>query len=154
MRRAVPLLACPALVIGLLAACSHFGAVCPAIAYVYTVEVQTDSDVGLAFCIDDECLVADAPAPADEEPTLLTPDSFHTPGEQPPGASIGVLERTADGFRATLNSAPEQVELRALDTAGGTVSSRKHELEWTRTGGSEACGGPAETPPLAIDAPA
>lgn len=145
MNRALVPLAAGAALLAMLTGCT-FGA-CPAVAYLYGVEVHTSGDVAsLEVCADDECvgsavvtvcLGADCAPPATVDPAS-------------PPFQVG---KTSDGewSVSSLQSAPDRLTVRAYDAAGAVVGEQTYDLEWTRTGGSEACGGPMETPPVTFD---
>lgn len=50
-------------------------------------------------------------------------------------------------------TAPENVTVRALDTAGEVLTEEEFALEWRRVGGSEECGGPGEAGPVTLVVP-
>ena len=115
-----------------LTGCS-FGA-CTAVGYVYSVEVRTTGEFAtLEACAEGDCVSsagADADADAEAPMFSVAPD-----GEG--SWTVG-----------SLTSAPDRLTLRARDDAGVLLAEERYDLEWTRTGGSEQCGGPHETPPV------
>ena len=111
-----------------LTGCS-FGA-CPAIGYLYSVEVHSTGEfAALEACAAGDC-VSSADDPADAMMFTVTND--------------GDGSWTVGPFPAT----PDLLTLRARDDAGIAIAEERYDLEWTRTGGSEQCGGPHETPPV------
>lgn len=137
MTRTLALAAAGVALLPALAGCS-FGA-CTAIGYIYAVDVHATGEfASLEVCVDDAC-VASAGGEASE--AVQPPE-----GELPPFA----LERRSDELWSvtSLRSTPDRLTVRALDTTEAVVAERGYELEWTRTGGSEQCGGPMETPAL------
>lgn len=98
---------------------------CPAIMYYATLEVRVAGDVasvdGIVLCLDDACT---------------------TEGE---ASEVGILtappERSDDTWTFT-GEFPEGMTVRALDAAGAVLADREVDVAWTRTGGTEECGGP------------
>ena len=136
MKRTIAISAVAVALLPALAGCA-FGA-CPAIAYLYAVDVQTSGEfASLEVCADGDC-VGSADGTGVESPA---PDGGFPPFE---------LERDSGGVWAvsSLQSAPERLTVRAYDDAGTLLAEESYDLEWTRTGGSEQCGGPMETPAL------
>ncbi|WP_460525907.1 hypothetical protein [Conyzicola nivalis] len=143
MTRTLALAAAGVALLPALAGCSS-GA-CPAVAYLYSVDVHATGEfASLEVCADGVCTASTGGGAAE---AVQPPE-----GELPPFA----LERRSDGRWSvtSLQSAPDRLTLRALDSDGAVVAERGYELEWTRTGGSEQCGGPMETPALDFDATA
>ena len=128
MKRIVGFPGVALLLFATLTGCS-FGA-CPAVAYLYSVEVETTGEfASLEACADGDC-VSSADAPTD---TFL----------------FTVTSTGADGWTVgSFPSTPDRLTLRARDDAGVATAEQRYDLEWTRTGGSEHCGGPMSTPPV------
>ena len=109
-----------------LTGCS-FGA-CPAIAYLYSVEVRTTGEfAALEACAEGDCVSS-----------VDAPDETMMFSVRPDGEGSWVVGSFA--------SAPDRLTLRARDDAGVVLAEERYDLEWTRTGGSEQCGGPMSTP--------
>jgi len=124
----------------LLAGCAFTNpGACTAIGYIYEADLQTSGDFAtLEVCSGDECVVAGVePAPDATDGSL--PMLYVNAGRDGHWA-VGSIAGTLDS-----------VTVRAYDTAGALLKEQDYGLEWTRTGGSEECGGPAETPPLSFD---
>ena len=113
-----------------LAACTPFGVACPAVAYIYSVDVTTDGATSIEACVADECVTSLAPSL----------DGIFTVSQSAPG------EYSVDFFTGT----PDAVTVAAFDAAGVELARDDFALEWTRTGGSEQCGGPASTPGITL----
>ena len=45
---------------------------------------------------------------------------------------------------------PDSATLRALSASGEVLAERDVTLEWVRVGGTERCGGPAQTGPISL----
>lgn len=132
MKRIVGFSGVSLLLFATLTGCS-FGA-CPAIAYLYSVEVRVSGElVTLEACAAGDC-VSSADAPAEPLMFAVTP--------------AGVDTWTVGAFPST----PDRLTLRARDAAGVVIAEERYDLDWTRTGGSEQCGGPMETPALEFTA--
>jgi len=145
MTRASALLAVGAALLATLTGCTfQLPMACSAIAYLYDVEVRTSGDfASLEVCAEDDCVgsaVATICLGAECGPVATVDPSL------PPFQ----LEKTRDGewSVSSLQSAPDRLVVRAYDDAGTLLEQEAYELEWTRTGGSEECGGPMETPPV------
>lgn len=111
-----------------LAGCSS-GA-CPAVGYLTNVEVRTTGDfASLEACVAGDC-VNSTDAPSDLGLFSVTSDGDHS--------------WTIGSFQGT----PDKMTLRTRDAAGAMISEKVYNLDWTRTGGSEQCGGPMETPAI------
>ncbi|WP_125615756.1 hypothetical protein [Specibacter cremeus] len=48
---------------------------------------------------------------------------------------------------------PTSVTLRAFDSSGRVLAQQRYELNWTRVGGTQECGGPMVTDQLALAIP-
>ena len=107
--------------------------VCPTIGWDNTVTVElegTTSNVSsVELCVDGEC---SGPAP-----TQLSPD-----------ASVGIDEHSWE--ISTIMATPENVTIRALSPSKEVLAERDVTLNWVRVGGTEQCGGPAETDPITL----
>ena len=133
MNRTALSLAAAAALLPLLAGCATPGA-CPAIGYVYGVDLETRGDFAtLEVCADDGC----ASAPAGEVPADEVAPFFLTGGD-------------GDWHVESLTGTFDALTVRALDETGTVLGEQNYDLEWTRTGGSDECGGPAKTPPLSF----
>jgi len=104
---------------------------CTDIGYLYSVEVRTSGEFAtLEACAESGCAASAADASANSLMFTVRPD--------------GEGSWTVEPFPST----PDRLALRARDDAGALLAEESYDLEWTRTGGSEQCGGPMETPPL------
>jgi hypothetical protein len=104
---------------------------CTEIGYLYSVEVRTTGEFAtLEACAEGECATSDAVASANSLMFTVRPD--------------GDSAWTVEPFPST----PDRLTLRARDDAGVVLAEESYDLEWTRTGGSEQCGGPMSTPPV------
>jgi hypothetical protein len=150
MTRPLAALSVSAALLAALTGCSP--SACTAIGYLYSVEVQTTGEfASLEVCADGDCLSsADAGAEPTAEPTP-TPGQA---GERSPLFNVelppfSLVERSDGGWTVgSLSSPAEHLTVRAHDADGAVLAERDFELEWTRTGGSEQCGGPMRTPPV------
>jgi len=150
MTRALATLAVAAALLPALTGCG-FGA-CTAIGYLYSVEVRSSGEfASLEVCADGDCATS---ADATPEPTPEATPAAGLPGELPPSFDVELppftLVERADGrwTVGSLASTPERLTVRAYDADGGLLAEDDFALEWTRSGGSEQCGGPMETPPV------
>jgi len=127
MKRIVGFSGVALLLFATLTGCS-FGA-CTAIGYLYTVEVRSTGEFAvLEACVGGDCVTS---ADADVPTSLM----FTVASEGADVWSVGPFPST-----------PDRLTLRARDEAGVAIAEERYDLEWTRTGGSEQCGGPMETP--------
>lgn len=148
-----------------LAGCSSFegfvGDACPAIAWFNTVDVELtghgEKVTELEVCIDGVCSVLGpgssnvAPVEQAESPSL---ENFDTPSAAPtPMIPMYFVSKVDDDtWKISFDlGSPDQVMVRALSVTGEVLAERDVALEWTRVGGSERCGGPAEAPPITLD---
>lgn len=127
MRRVVGFSSAALLLFAALTGCTHLA--CSEIGYLYAVEVQTTGE----FAVLEACVGGDCVTSADADiPTSLM---FTVANEGADVWSVGPFPST-----------PDRLTLRARDDAGVAIAEERYDLEWTRTGGSEQCGGPMETP--------
>ncbi len=104
---------------------------CPAIGYSSLLEVVLTGDTAEVAHLqvrdgDDEVWQPPLPTGADaSEPAIP-------------------MSRDGDTWTFTLFYPTNPVGLRALDEAGGVLAETEKNVELTRVGGSEACGGPME----------
>ena len=107
---------------------------CPAVLYLSHVEVRTTGE----FATLEACVAGDCVSSAD------------TP------SGDGLFGVTSDGENSwtigSFQGSPAKMTLRTRDDAGKMIAEEVVELEWTRTGGSEQCGGPMETPAVEFGA--
>lgn len=104
---------------------------CTAIGYLYSVEVLVTGEfAALEACVDGDCVSSADATSANSLMFAVSPD--------------GDGSWTVGSFTST----PDRLTLRALDDAGALLAEDSYDLEWTRTGGSEQCGGPMSTPPV------
>jgi len=110
--------------------------VCPAIGYIYDVELQTHGEfAALEVCGDDAC----AAFGVESAPN----------GAQSAGSAFYLTEvRSGEWVVGSINGTFDTLLVRAYDDAGTVLAEESYDLDWTRTGGSERCGGPAEAPPV------
>ncbi|WP_394279894.1 hypothetical protein [Microbacterium sp.] len=105
--------------------CAATDGVCPAIGYLSTLEVRVVGAVAyvddIVPCVDDAC----TPEGAASELGIVT---------SPPVRGDDTWSFTGEF--------PEQMTVRALDAAGEVLADQEVDVTWTRTGGSEECGGP------------
>jgi hypothetical protein len=104
---------------------------CTEIGYLYSVEVRTTGEFAvLEACADGDCVSSADATPANSLMFTVRPN--------------GEGSWTVESFPST----PDRLTLRARDDAGVVLAEEGYGLEWTRTGGSEQCGGPMSTPPV------
>ena len=107
---------------------------CPAVLYLSDVEVHTSGE----FATLEACVAGDCVSSAD------------TP------SGDGLFGVTSDGENSwtigSFQGSPAKMTLRTRDDAGKMIAEEVVELEWTRAGGSEQCGGPMETPAVEFGA--
>ncbi len=113
---------------------------CPDIGWLNTVTVELDGDAAsvadLVLCTDGDC------------PAATTPDQ--TDATAHPGSSLRVpfqgarVDTDTWAFDYSM-STPDQLTLRAYDTAGSVLTEDTLDSTWERTGGTAQCGGPAAT---------
>ena len=90
----------------------------------------TGEFAALEACVDGDCVSSADATSANSLMFTVRPD--------------GDGSWTVESFTST----PDRLTLRALDDAGALLAEDSYDLEWTRTGGSEQCGGPMSTPPV------
>ncbi len=143
---------------------------CPALAWFNSLTVSLDGNVGkvslVEFCAADACSVrADGP--------VRIPETSVSPGAVPgPATSLPVTpDPTASGAAASgrpyspftasrvddrtwkvslMMRSPETVTIKAYSADGSVLAQREVQLDWTRVGGSEACGGPETAGPVRL----
>ncbi|MET4582631.1 hypothetical protein ABIE21_002141 [Conyzicola nivalis] len=104
---------------------------CTAIGHLYSVEVHITGEFAtLEACADGDCVSSADATSANSLMFTVRPD--------------GDGSWTVGSFTST----PDRLTLRALDDAGALLAEDGYDLEWTRTGGSERCGGPMSTTPV------
>jgi hypothetical protein len=134
---------------------------CTAIGWVNTVTVELDGSVDgvhtVKLCVEGTCSVmADQPQALDEPLEVITaiPRETAAPSTQP---ATPPYATKVDDHTWTFNlmmGAPKEVTVRALSADGAIIAEREVALTWKRVGGSEQCGGPAQTPPIILSIPA
>jgi len=150
MTRPLAALAVSAALLAALTGCSP--SACTAIGYLYSVEVQATGEfASLEVCADGDCLASSDASP---EPTPESALPSGQPGQLPPTFNVelppfSLVERSDGAWTVdSLASPAEHLTVRAFDAAGTLLAEEDFDLEWTRTGGSEQCGGPMGTPPV------
>lgn len=136
---------------------------CPAIGWVNTATVTLQGAVEkvhtVQLCIDGTCsITTDEIQRQDEPPQLATA----TPDAQGPAptsvpTTVPPIGSRIDDHTWTFQlgmSAPKAVTVRASSVYGTALAERDVTLEWTRVGGTEQCGGPAEAAPVILSIPA
>ncbi|GAA3934729.1 hypothetical protein [Microbacterium soli] len=117
------------LVASVSAGCSG-ATVCPAIGWSNTLTVELGGDAAVVdrvqLCTDAGC------APAED----IDPSG--------PLGLVTVAEHDTDAWIFSVAGLPETFTVRALDVDGAVLTESEVAPEWTRTGGTERCGGPSE----------
>ena len=120
-----------------LAGCS-LSTACPAIGWVNDLTVTLDGDVDdvdvVELCTGKTC---SRPEGSQQAMEGSTPFMASANGDATLTIHIGM-------------QAPKAVSVRALSADGGVLAETRTYLEWKRVGGSERCGGPQETDPVAL----
>lgn len=148
-----------------LAGCSSFegffGDACPAIAWFNTVDVElsghSEKVTDLEVCIDSVCSVL-GPGSSNLAPVKRSENLNLEDFDTPTPAQTHTISRYSaskvddDTWEISFEmGSPDQATVRALSAIGAVLSTRDVALEWTRVGGSERCGGPAEAQPITLD---
>jgi hypothetical protein len=121
-----------------------FGVACPAMGWTNTVDIHFDgnaSDVAVAeFCVDGVC-GSSAPSSQTSSEVLQLP-------------TLGVSRIDERNWQASLDmSTPATVTVRALSSSGQVLAETVADLQWTRSGGNERCGGPSTPAPVNLEIP-
>lgn len=116
-----------------LSGCSIIVGACPAVLYLdhmdATLTGSTPVGLQIEACMDSECETSGEPVLEDGAPF-----------------NIDFVGERAVRISSAPNSST--VQLSAIDGGGDVQAKQTFDLEWTRNGGSEQCGGPMETPAL------
>ncbi len=157
-------LAAASFVILAMTGCS-FGVACPAIGWINAVDIHVDgnaSDVAVVeFCVDGACGSSESsPLLSDGSVRLYTPGTFPPVAQSiPPTVSapiptLGISRIDERNWQALLGmTEPVTVTVRALSSTGQVLVEKVADLQWTRSGGSEQCGGPSTTGTVTLDVP-
>ena len=113
------------------AGCSPFGGACPAIGWLNSAKIIATGAASLQVCILDRCVTSGGEASRDDQFSIQT-------------SAAGSYEVE---FRM---ARPSSIAVTGFDAAGTEIAREKFDLVWTRTGGSEQCGGPASTPTITL----
>jgi hypothetical protein len=133
--------------------------VCPAIGWSSSVTVTLEGAVGavnyVEFCAEGVCSSpAPTAAPAESiAPLLPSPDALPTSSPTPRAIYSPYVGRKVDerGWQFSVGmGAPRRATVRAFAADGTVLGERDVDLEWTRVGGTEQCGGPAVAGPIAL----
>lgn len=138
---------------------------CPALAWFNSLSVTLDGNSQLVslveFCAEDVCSVRSdgpvrlpvtslspgvLPGPASTLP--LTPASASSAPPASPYTTSRVDDRT--WHVSLMMRAPTTVTIKAYAAGGGVLARREVQLDWTRVGGNEACGGPVTAGPVRL----
>lgn len=137
MRKRLAGLLLPIVLCSALAGCS-LSTACPAIGWVNSLTVTLEGDVegvdAVELCADELCSRPEGSQQATEGSAPFTASAR---GDADWSIQIGM-------------QMPETVTVRALSADGGVLAETRANLEWERVGGSERCGGPQETDPVAL----
>lgn len=140
-----------------------FGVACPAIGWTNPVDIHVDgnaSDVAVVeFCVDGVCGSSESSPPlSDGSVRLSTPGTFPPvapsvpPTVSAPIPTLGISRVDESNWQASLGmTEPVTVTVRALSSTGQVLAEKFADLQWTRSGGSEQCGGPSKTGPVTLE---
>ena len=139
-----------------LSACGANDVVCPAVGWISTISVRLEGDLtavdDVELCTPEGCSVPDvaAPQPASPKSAVPSPPVASSPSTAPFAATRTAANSWSFTVRGHL---PGDVETRVLGPGGALLAQQQYQLEWTRSGGSDECGGPMTTQPIIIRLP-
>ncbi|GAA2143643.1 MULTISPECIES: hypothetical protein [Arthrobacter] len=139
-----------------LSACAMTDVVCPAVGWVSTITVRLEGDItavnDVQLCTPEGCSVREAAPAQAASPKTAGPS---LPGDASPSPAPFVASKTAlNSWLFTVSGPlPHEVTTRVLAKDGTVLAQQQSPVEWTRTGGSEECGGPVTTPPITVQLP-
>jgi hypothetical protein len=136
---------------------------CTAIGWTNKATVTLDGAVQkvhiVELCVDGACSVTASEMQRQDVPLQLAtaiPQDAQGPTPTSAPAVTPPIGSRLDDHHWTFSmgmSSPKRVTVRA-NSAGGTVlAEREVTLRWTRVGGTERCGGPAEAAPIILSIP-
>lgn len=120
------------------------------------------SIAAVQLCADEDGCSSGVPVQGPQQPTGTpsppsAPDSLTAPAEAPSDStgafSHFITSRLSDkNWEIETNMVqPAGITAQALGDDGAILARTEAALEWTRTGGSEECGGPARSTPIRLD---
>lgn len=139
-----------------LTGCGMTDVVCPAVGWVSTITVRLEGDItavnDVQLCTPEGCSVHEAAPAQAASPKTAGPS---TPADASPSPAPFVGSRTAlNSWLFTVSGRlPHEVTTRVLAKDGTLLARQQSQVEWTRVGGSEECGGPVTTPPITVQLP-
>ncbi|WP_349899189.1 hypothetical protein [Parafrigoribacterium soli] len=135
---------------------------CTAIGWINTATVTLKGAVQkvhtVQLCIDETCSVAAGELQQQDEPLQRATAIPDAQGPAPTSAPIAIppIEVRVDDHNWTFQvgmSAPKTMTVRANSADGTVLAEREVSRRWTRVGGTEQCGGPAEAAPVTLSIP-
>jgi hypothetical protein len=139
------------------AACTPY--VCPAIGWSSSLSVELEGDTHLVSEVQ-ACHKGECSRPTDFQADPI--DSYRPFDPDRPARSSSVPTATFEPslyystriddstWAISFLSAPDTITLRALAANGTVLAEEQVELNWTRVGGTERCGGPLEADPIVL----
>ena len=139
-----------------LTACGGTAVVCPAVGWVSTITVRLEGDLtavdDVQLCTPEGCSVPEVAASQPASPKSAVPSS--PVDTSPPTAPFDATRTAVNSWSFTVRGhLPAEVKTRVLARDGTLLTQQQVQLEWTRAGGSDECGGPMRTQPITLQLP-